>query len=104
MAGSVIVVDQTGNLRFTYKGPPTKRQFDPIGVATDSQSRILTVDGYDYRIHIIDQDGKFLRFIDSCDLQNPCDLCLDTQDNLFVAEKRSGKVRKIQYCGSTIIR
>lgn len=104
MAGSVIVVDQTGNLRFTYKGPPTKRQFDPIGVATDSQSRILTVDGNDYRIHIIDQDGKFLRFIDSCDLQNPCDLCLDTRDNLFVAEKRSGKVRKIQYCGSTIIR
>lgn len=104
MAGSVIVVDQTGNLRFTYNGPPTKRQFDPIGVATDDQSRILTADGNDYRIHIIDQNGKFLRFIDNCHLQNPCDLCVDTKNNLFVAEKRTGKVKKIQYCVSTIIR
>lgn len=104
IAGSVIVVDQTGNLRFTYNGPPTKRQFDPIGVATDDQSRILTADGNDYRIHIIDQNGKFLRFIDNCHLQNPCDLCVDTKNNLFVAEKRTGKVKKIQYCGSTIIR
>ncbi|XP_052683787.1 uncharacterized protein LOC128164095 [Crassostrea angulata] len=103
MAGSVIVVDQIGNLRFTYTGQPTKRQFDPIGVATDSQSRILTAGSNDYRIHIIDQNGKFLRFIDNCHLQNPCDLCMDTKDNLFVAENRIGKVKKIQYCG-TIIR
>lgn len=105
-SGSVIGVNQAGQLRFKYTGPPSATDspyndwFHPFGIATDRQSRILVADcsSKNNRIHILDADGHFLRYIDNCHLQGQMSLFIDKKDNLFVSEWGSGKIKKIKYC------
>jgi streptogramin lyase len=97
-AESVVVVTASGKLRFRYTGPTsnTGESFDPVGITTNSQGHILVADHNNAQVHIIDQDGQFLRYI-ICDLHRPWGLCVDIRDNLLVAEHDSAKVKMIKY-------
>jgi hypothetical protein len=91
-----VVVNQAGKLRFRYTGhtpAPQNKSFNPLGITTDSHSHIIISDYYNDYVHIIDQDGQFLRFID-CGLSEPWGLCIDTNNNLFVAQWGNKQVKK----------
>lgn len=97
-AREVVVVSAAGKLRFRYNGPPSNMRgyFSPRGIATDNLGNILTADDNNCWIHITDENGGFLRYIDS-GLHLPWGLCVDYRSNIFVAEWLSGRVKKIQY-------
>lgn len=97
-ANAVVVVNQNGELRFRYT--TSQRSFQPCGIATDSQSRILTSECSNDLIHILNQDGQLLCYLDddSFDLHCPWGLYVDNDDTLFVAERDTGRLKSIQYC------
>ena len=98
-ANAVVVISAAGKLRFRYTGLPfttTKKQFKPYGIATDRQGMILISDCWNYFIHIADQDGKFQGYIDN-DRVTLFGLCVDSRDNLYVAECNSGLLKIFQH-------
>jgi hypothetical protein len=68
---TVVVVNKEGKFKFAYDGTiRTKKPFNPRGVTTDIMCHILIADRDNHVIHVIDQNGQFLRYIDNCIWRN----------------------------------
>jgi hypothetical protein len=98
-ADTVVVVNKSGRVRFRYDGTPARRKdsFDPAHIVTDSMSRIIVADNNNGCLHILDQNGQFLRCVDNCGLDDPHGLSVDSEGRLWVGLMHSGEVKVIQY-------
>jgi hypothetical protein len=84
-AKKVVVVAKSGQYRFSYSGHPSQSEFSPLGICTDVLGLILVCNGGNLsfsNIHLLDQNGQFLNFL--LTPQNPRDVCIDGQQNLWV--------------------
>lgn len=97
-AHSVVAIKKAGLFRFRYNVARSLQERPSllVGIATDSQSRILTSDFLNHVIIILDKDGQFLRNIDTSLKIVPWGLCVDSKENLFVTEFNTGKIMKIE--------
>ena len=95
---AVVVVNASAELRCKYQGnasPKTKyKSFQPSKIATDVNQQILITDKLNDIVHVIDKDGKFLRYI-----EYPCTggLGIDPEHNLIAGNLKSGEIRIIRY-------
>ncbi|XP_055999205.1 E3 ubiquitin-protein ligase TRIM71-like [Ostrea edulis] len=98
-ADTVVVVNKSGRVRFRYDGTPARRKksFDPRHIVTDSMSHIIVTDWNNDCLHILDQNGQFLRCVDNCGLDNPKGLSVDSEGRLWVGLCDSEEVKVIQY-------
>lgn len=102
-AGAVIVTDRAGQFRFRYDGKTSFQNnapFRPVGIATDSKAHILVSDSL--KIHIIKENGQFLRFLDIV-CSNHLRLALDEDDNLYIADTH-GNVKVVRYTEARLAR
>ncbi|XP_048735216.2 uncharacterized protein LOC125650735 [Ostrea edulis] len=98
-AKSVVVVDKSRRVRLRYDGTPARRKksFNPAHIVTDSMSHIIVTDKNNACLHILDQNGQFLRCVDNCGLDKPNGLSVDREGRLWVGLLNTGEVKVIQY-------
>lgn len=98
-ARRVVVVDKYGIFRFNYSGNMQSNRYKSFGcsgVATNSRCHIIVADEYNDVLHVTDQNGQFLTYVDNCNLQRPGDLCADSDDILYVIQPVANQVKKIK--------
>lgn len=97
---SVQVVSNVGDFRYSYHGntdSSTSNKFSPHGITTDRLRQVLIADSENNRIHCIDVDGHFIKFI-CCGLVDPRAVQVNTiNSNLYVGEFSTGKIKIIKY-------
>nr|XP_022307378.1 B-box type zinc finger protein ncl-1-like [Crassostrea virginica] len=98
-ADTVVVVDNTGRVRFRYDGTPARREksFGPGDIVTDALSQIIVSDYNNNCLHILDQNGQFLRCVDDCGLERPYGLSVDSKGRLWVGFCGKGEIKVIQH-------
>ena len=60
--GKLIAVGADGQLHYEFSGQGDK-DFYPVDVCTDQMGHVLIADFWNYRVHILDQEGRFIRYI-----------------------------------------
>ncbi|XP_061167215.1 uncharacterized protein LOC133176059 [Saccostrea echinata] len=93
--GEVVVIDERGVLRFRYLGLSKDSHFDPYGICADSECNIIVADMKNEKIHMIDQNGRFICFVFYENMKMPRALCIDENDNLYVSEWKNDQVKVI---------
>ncbi|XP_078328787.1 uncharacterized protein LOC111111010 [Crassostrea virginica] len=98
-ANTVVVVDKTGRVRSRYDGTTAMRKesFAPRYIVTDALSQIIVTDFNNNCLHILDQNGQFLKCVDDCGLEKPYGLSVDSEGRLWVGLLYAREIRVIQY-------
>lgn len=104
-ADKVVVVSKSGKVRFRYNSKPAggEKPFCPGHVVTDSAGHIIVADSNNTCLHILNQDGLQLNYVDYSEthyIYTLRGLSLDGMDRLWLGLNTStehSKLKIIQY-------
>ncbi|XP_061175143.1 E3 ubiquitin-protein ligase TRIM71-like [Saccostrea echinata] len=98
-SNSVTAVSREGKLRFRYDGKAAKleKPLNTNDIVTDSMGHIILADEANDSLHIINQNGQFLKCLKIPGLTKPTGLSLDTRERLWVGSQNNGDIKVIQY-------
>nr|XP_022321336.1 uncharacterized protein LOC111123346 [Crassostrea virginica] len=92
----VIVVDRLGIFRYTYSG--RNNDLDVSSVATDSVGHVYVTDYKGVKIHMLDRDGRFMRYIiPEGGIKNPRPVCMVGDGEMIVGERDTGLAKRIKF-------
>ncbi|XP_056006521.1 uncharacterized protein LOC130046582 [Ostrea edulis] len=92
---AVTAVDRLGRFRFSYSGRDNK--FDVRVVTSDTAGHVIVTDFRD-KIHMLDRDGRFLRYIiPDQGINMPRGVCIVGDGEMFVGEENTGIAKRIKY-------
>ena len=77
----------------------SERSFAPRDIVTDALSQIIVTDFNNNCLHILDQNGQFMRCVDDCGLERlekPSELSIYSEGRLWVGCNR-GEIKVIKY-------
>ncbi|XP_078327084.1 uncharacterized protein LOC111122792 isoform X2 [Crassostrea virginica] len=86
----VITVDRLGIFRYSYSGGKSA-----TSVATDSVGHVYVTDYYGNKIHMLDRDGRFLRYINpEGGIKCPRAVCMIGDGDMIVGECKTGLAKR----------
>ncbi|XP_062579939.1 uncharacterized protein LOC134241944 [Saccostrea cucullata] len=92
---TVVVVNKSGQHRFSYTGQESGGFHPCGGICTDVLGHILVCDGVN--IHLLDKDGQFLSLLlTPKQVSDPISVCVDDENNLYVGQG-SNTIKVIKY-------
>jgi hypothetical protein len=96
MKCAVIAVDIYGIFRFSYLGQDD--QFHATAVTTDPSGHVIVTDSLGDKIHMLDSDGRFLRYIiPDQGIKVPRAVCIVGDGEMIVGEEQTGIAKRIKY-------
>lgn len=98
-ANDVVILSKKGRVRFRYNGAPakTRKPFSPRDIVTDTLNQIIMADYNNSCLHILDQNGQFLKCVDNCELDQIGPLSIDGEGRLWAGLSSTGKIKVIQH-------
>ncbi|XP_022326079.1 uncharacterized protein LOC111126016 [Crassostrea virginica] len=92
----VIAVDRLGIFRYTYSG--RNNDLDACSIATDSVGHVYVTDFDGDKIHMLDRDGRFLRYIiPEGGIKFPRPVCMIGDGEMIVGECKTGLAKRIKF-------
>nr|XP_011440098.1 uncharacterized protein LOC105337168 [Crassostrea gigas] len=93
---AVIAVNRSGIFRYSYSGKDNN--FKALSVATDSNGHVIITDRPGNKIHMLDKDGRFLRYIiPEGGIKDPRAVCILGDGEMMVGECETGIAKRIKY-------
>ncbi|XP_062587761.1 tripartite motif-containing protein 2-like isoform X3 [Saccostrea cucullata] len=93
----VVVVNKSGQHRFSYTGQKSK--FHPYGICTDVIGHILVCDTDSKFLHLLDQDGQLLSLLltKQQGVYNPGSVCVDDENNFYLGQYHANTLTVYKY-------